>query len=135
MQQYADWSGRVLEAVHQQSGDTALAAQQVSQAMRDSSATLSDSYAAFVESVSNGLSRTMGLFETNMQGVVSLLDEKLASIEKTARTAQTNYNMKNEQLGEAADGLLQSMSRLQRALADMTQCVSAAAGQDAVKGA
>ena len=135
MQQYADWSGRVLEAVHQQSGDTTLAAQQVSQAMRDSSATLSDSYAAFVESVSNGLSRTMGLFETNMQGVVSLLDEKLASIEKTARTAQTNYNMKNEQLGEAADGLLQSMSRLQRALADMTQCVSAAAGQDAVKGA
>ena len=127
MQEYANWSGRVLEAVHQQSQDTGMAAQSVSDAMRDSSRALSDSYSAFVESISNGLGRTMGLFEENMHGVVSLLDGKLASIEKTAKSAQNSYNLKNEQLNEGADGLLKTLSQLQRALADMTECVNAAA--------
>ena len=127
MRQYADWSGRVLEAVHQQSQDTGLAARQVSDAMRDSGRALSDSYSAFVDGISGGLSRTMGLFEENMHGMVSLLDGKLADIEKTARAAQNNYNMKNEQLSESADSLLQTLSRLQRALSDMTACVSRAA--------
>ena len=35
--------------------------------------------------------------------------------------------MKNEQLSESADSLLQTLSRLQRALSDMTACVSRAA--------
>ncbi|MBQ9195650.1 MAG: hypothetical protein IJ157_00290 [Clostridia bacterium] len=140
MQEYANWSGRVLEAVHQQSQDTGLAAQNVSDAMRDSSRVLSESYSTFVESVSNGLGRTMGLFEKNMHGVVSLLDDKLASIEKTAKAAQNSYNMKNEQLSEGTDGLLQALSRLQRALNDMTRCVSDAAetvnaDRDAAEGA
>ena len=62
-----------------------------------------------------------------MHGVVSLLDGKLASIEKTAKSAQNSYNLKNEQLNEGADGLLKTLSQLQRALADMTECVNAAA--------
>ena len=140
MQEYANWSGRVLEAVHQQSQDTGLAAQNISDAMRDSGRALSDSYSAFVESISNGLGRTMGLFEENMHGMVSLLDGKLASIEKTAKAAQNNYSLKNEQLSEGADGLLKTLSQLQRALADMTQYVNAAADavkprDDAAKGA
>ena len=127
MQQYADWSGRVLEAVQRQSQDTDAAARQAGDAMRESSRQLSESYTSFVAGISDGLNRSMGLFEKNMQGMVSLLDGKLASIEKTAKTAQNSYALKNEQLGEAADGLLQSLSRLQRALTDMTQCVAAAA--------
>ena len=127
MQQYADWSGRVLTAVQQQSQDTNAAAQQAGEAMRESSRQLSESYTSFVAGISDGLNRSMGLFEKNMQGMLSLLDGKLADIEKTAKAAQNGYALKNEQLGEATDGLLQSLSRLQRALADMTQCVAAAA--------
>ena len=127
MQEYAQWSGRVLEAVHQQSGDTAAASQQVADAMRDSSRQLSESYASFLDGISAGLSRSVGLFEENMHGMVSLLDGKLESIEKTARTAQNNYNMKAEQLNEGTEGLLSALSRMQRALGDMTQCVENAA--------
>ena len=133
MQQYADWSGRVLEAVHMQSQDTGEAAHQVSQAMQDSSRQLSQSYADFVSGISGGLSRTMGLFEENMHGVISLLDGKLESIEKTAKTAQSGFNLKNEQLQEGADSLLQTLSGMQRALADMTRCIEDAA--QTVKGA
>ncbi len=127
MQEYANWSGQVLQAVHQQSADTGAAAQQVSQSMRDSSRALSESYTAFVESVSSGLSRTMGLFEENMHGVISMLDGKLASIEKTAKTAQKGFDLKNEQLSEGAEGLLSALSRMQRALSDMTACLTGAA--------
>ena len=133
MQQYADWSGRVLEAVHQQSQDTGEAARQVSQAMQESSRGLSESYASFVDGISGGLSRTMGLFEENMHGMISLLDSKLESIEKTAKAAQNGYNLRSEQLQEGTDGLIQSLSRLQRALGDMTARVEQAA--DALKAA
>ena len=126
MQEYAQWSGRVLEAVHQQSGDTAAAAQQAAAAMRDSSAKLSESYASFVENIGAGLSRSMGLFEENMHAVVSLLDGKLESIEKTARTAQTGYQQKSQQLSEGTDGMITALSRMQRALGDMTACVETA---------
>ncbi len=140
MQEYAQWSGRVLEAVHQQAGDTSAAARQTAQAMQGSSHELAESYTAFVENISTGLSRTMGLFEENMHGVVSLLDGKLEAIEKTARQAQNNYNMKNERLNESTEGLLTALSRLQRALGDMTQCVEAASEavrpqENAAKGA
>ena len=141
MQEYAQWSGRVLEAVQQQSGDTAEASRQVSKTMREASGQLSESYTAFIEGISAGLSRTVGLFEENMHGMVSLLDGKLASIEKTARTAQGSYQVKSDKLNEGTESLLTALSRLQRALGDMTRCVEAAAeamrGQDGqdVKGA
>lgn len=127
MQQYADWSGRVLDAVHRQSADTGDAARQVSESMRESSRQLGDSYASFVENIGSGLNRTMGLFENNMHSMLSLLDEKLAAIEKTAKAAQNGYSLKSGQLSEETDGLLQSLSRLQRALSDMTRCVNEAA--------
>ncbi len=140
MKEYAQWSGRVLEAVHQQSGDTTAAAKQAAQAMQGSSRELAESYTSFVENISAGLARTMGMFEENMHGVVSLLDGRLESIEKTARQAQNNYNMKNERLNESTEGLLTALSRLQRALGDMTQCVEAASEavrpqENAAKGA
>lgn len=127
MQEYAQWSGRVLEAVQQQSGDTMAASEQAAASMRESSKALSESYSSFVENVSAGLSRSMGLFEENMHAVVSLLDGKLESIEKTARAAQSGYQLKGEQLSESTEGLLTALSRLQRALGDMTQYVEAAA--------
>lgn len=128
MQEYAQWSGRVLEAVHQQAEGQQAVSQQTAQAMRDSSHQLSESYTAFVENISAGLSRTMGLFEENMHGVVSLLDGKLESIERTARTAQSGYADRSARLNESTEGLLTALSRLQRALGDMTQCVETASG-------
>lgn len=126
MQEYAQWSGRVLEAVHQQADASGADAQRMADAMRDSSRELSQSYTSFVENISGGLSRTMGLFEENMHAVVSLLDGKLESIEKTAKTAQSAYTDKADRLNAGTDGLLSALSQLQRALGDMTRSVQAA---------
>ena len=126
MQEYAQWSGRVLEAVHQQADASGADAQRMADAMRESSRELSQSYTSFVENISGGLSRTMGLFEENMHAVVSLLDGKLESIEKTAKTAQSAYTDKADRLNAGTDGLLSALSQLQRALGDMTRSVQAA---------
>ena len=123
MQDYAQWSGRVLEAVREQADASAQDSREVATAMRESSHALSDSYSAFVENIAKGLSRSMGLFEENMHAVVSLLDGRLENMEKTAKTINQHYDTQNERLGESADGLITTLSRMQRALADMTLAV------------
>ena len=55
-----------------------------------------------------------------------LLDGKLESIEKTAKTAQSAYTDKADRLNAGTDGLLSALSQLQRALGDMTRSVQAA---------
>ena len=114
------------QAFHAMTEEDVRALRSLADAMRDSSRELSQSYTSFVENISGGLSRTMGLFEENMHAVVSLLDGKLESIEKTAKTAQSAYTDKADRLNAGTDGLLSALSQLQRALGDMTRSVQAA---------
>lgn len=126
MEDYAQWSGRVLEAVHEQADVAAANSHEVSAVMRDSSQQLAESYTSFVENIAKGLSRSMGLFEENMQGVVKMLDKRLESIEKTARAANTQYSAKQDRLNESAEGVITTLSRMQRALSDMTDTMERA---------
>ena len=78
--------------------------------MAASSKALSGSYASFVENISTGLARTMGLFEENMQDVMKELGRQLSGITAAPATP-----------GKADQVLdLQSISKLQQAMADMT---------------
>lgn len=129
MQDYAQWSGRVLEAVHEQADVAAANSHDVAMTMRESGKQLSDSYTSFVENIAKGLSRSMGLFEENMHAVVTLLDGRLESIEKTAKATNVQYDARQDRLNESADGLITTLSRMQRALSDMTEAV-----QQMVKG-
>lgn len=128
MQDYAQWSGRVLEAVHEQADVAAANSRDVAMSMRESSQQLSDSYTSFVENIVKGLSRSMGLFEENMHAVVTLLDGRLENIEKTAKATGVQYDARQERLNESADGLITTLSRMQRALADMTEAIKGATG-------
>ena len=110
MQQYAQWSGRVLEAVEKQSDAASERTHEVANQMAASSKALSGSYASFVENISTGLARTMGLFEENMQDVMKELGRQLSGITAAPATP-----------GKADQVLdLQSISKLQQAMADMT---------------
>ncbi len=126
MQDYAQWSGRVLEAVHEQADVAAANSRDVAMSMRESGQQLSGSYASFVENIVKGLSRSMGLFEENMHAVVTLLDGKLEKIEKTAKSANVQYDARQDRLNESADSLITTLSRMQRALTDMTQAIKEA---------
>lgn len=131
MQDYAQWSGRVLEAVHEQADVAAANSRDVAMSMRESGQQLSDSYTSFVENIVKGLSRSMGLFEENMHAVVTLLDGRLEKIEKTAKSANVQYDARQERLNESTDSLITTLSRMQRALADITEAIrEASAAQE-----
>lgn len=110
MRQYALWSGRVLEAVENQSDKAAERTQEVAEQVERSSRLLSDSYTGFVENISSGLARTMGLFEENLRDMMDQMMKQTLSAPKT----------------EDKDRELLPLSRTQQALSDMTQALNRA---------
>ncbi len=112
MEQYASWSGRVLDAVEKQSDAASDRAHEVANEMNRSGQLLKDSYTNFVENISTGLARTMGMFEENMTDMT----QKMVTDLKAAMAQGSS--------GAAAD--LKQFSRVQQALADMTQALNKA---------
>ncbi len=108
MQQYAKWSGRVLEAVEKQSDAAMDRTHEVANEMANSSKALSGAYTSFVESISTGLARTMGMFEENMRDMMGEMTRQMAGV-AAKHPGQTG-----------SEGDLQSLSKLQQAMTDMT---------------
>lgn len=112
MEQYAAWSGRVLEAVEKQSDAAGDRAHEVANEMNRSGKLLQESYAGFVENISSGLARTMGLFEENMRDMtIRLIKDMKAAAEKA---------------GESAPLDMKGFTRVQQALNDMAQALTRA---------
>ena len=116
MQQYASWSGRVLEAVEKQSGKAAERSHEVAGEMDKAGKLLQESYTSFVENISTGLARTMGLFEENMRDMTQEMVDNLKKAVESAPHAQ----------GEPSPIDLKQFNRVQQALGDMTQALNRA---------
>jgi len=114
MQQYAAWSGRVLEAVEKQSDAALERTHEVANQMSASSKALSGSYASFVENISTGLARTMGMFEENMNDMMGQLGRQLAGM--------AGAQGKDAKGSPVID--LTGVSKLQQAMADMTSALN-----------
>lgn len=106
MRDYADWSGRVLNAVQNQSKD----AQNISQEMRKSAEVLSGSYSSFVQNIGSGLNKSVGLFDENIGSILNVLNEKLNALRKAAALENT---------AQADGNLVTEISKLQRAMTDI----------------
>ena len=121
MEQYAAWSGRVLEAVEKQSDAASDRAHEVANEMNRSGKLLSESYTSFVENITAGLGRTIGMFEENMREMTGAMVRDLG--------AAMNKG------GEAPD--LKQFARVQQALSDMTQALvrATAAAERMAEGA
>ena len=114
MHDYADWSGRVLSAVQQQA-DGAMAVTGDMTAKMDESSRLSETYAGFVEDLSGGFSRALGKFDENMRSMLSALNEKLEEIRALELPSSQNARLQKE-----TEGCVTALSRLQRAMTDMS---------------
>ncbi|MDD4104889.1 MAG: hypothetical protein PHH03_03435 [Eubacteriales bacterium] len=85
MQQYASWSGRVLEAAEKQSDSVAAQAHAVANEMASSGKMLKDGYSSFVENISLGLARTMGMFEENMRDMMAEFSRQLLALQSAVK--------------------------------------------------
>ena len=116
MQDYADWSGRVLSAVQSQADGAMKVTGEMTAHMDESSQRLSQSYASFVENLSGGFSRALGMFDESIHEALGALTEQLAQIQRlNASPAVQTAKMQKE-----TEGCIQAVSRLQRALTQMS---------------
>lgn len=118
MQEYAHWSGQVMQAVQEQTGGAISATDKLARKMDESSEKLSDTYAAFVEQITGGFSRALGMFDENIHSVLAAMNEKLEAIR--ALSAKGGQDARYQQ---ETEGCITALSRLQRAISDMTRAM------------
>ena len=89
--------------------------------MNESSARLSESYASFVEQLTGGFAKSMGIFDENIHSVLSALSQRLEDIRALAASAPEQAAKYRQE----TEGCITALSQLQRALADLTALVHA----------
>ena len=87
--------------------------------MDESSRRLADTYASFVEDLSGGFSRALGMFDENIHSVLRVMNDKLDQL-KGLEEAPT---VQSARLQKETEGVVTSLSRLQRAVAGLSQAV------------
>ena len=123
MRDYADWSTQVLNTVREQANGALTFAGDMTGKMDESSRRLSETYASFVEDLSGGFSRALGMFDENIHSVLSALNEKLNELrEVSAAPAQA------AKLQKETEGCITAISRLQRAVSELNASLPAASG-------
>ena len=117
MRSYADWSGRVMKAVQDQADGAMNVTSSMTAQMDASSKRLAKTYTSFVENLSGGFSRAMGMFNDNMTGALNVLNERLEEI----RRLNADSPAQTARLEKEAEGCVKALSELQRALTAMTK--------------
>ena len=119
MREYADWSGRVLTAVQEQAGGAMAVTEDMTGKMDESSRRLAETYSSFVEDLTGGFSRALAMFDENIHSVLGALNEKLEEIRRLDETGSGQ----SARLQKETEGCITAVSRLQRALAGMTDAM------------
>ena len=119
MREYADWSGRVLSAVQQQADGAMTVTGNMTAQMDESSRRLADTYASFVEDLSGGFSRALGMFDENMHSMLSAMNEKLEELRRISEGTPGQ----GARLQQETEKVVSAASRLQRALADLSSAL------------
>lgn len=118
MQEYAHWSGQVMQVVQEQTGGAISATDKLTRKMDESSEKLSDTYAAFVEQITGGFSRALGMFDENIHSVLAAMNEKLEAIRALSARGEQDTRYQQE-----TEGCITALSRLQRAISDMARAM------------
>lgn len=129
MQEYASWSSRVLNAVQEQANGALNVSGELTAKMDEASHHLAESYAAFVGNVSDGFSRSLGMFDENIHSVLNAMSDKLDDY-KAITAAGPNQAARYQQ---ETENCIAAISRLQRAINDMAAAMKASgpSGEDA----
>lgn len=119
MKEYAEWSTKILNAVREQADGALTMSGNVAVKMDEASHRLSENYAAFIDNMASGFSRSLGMFEENINSVLSAMNEKLDTYRKLAEIPEYAARYQKETENCAA-----ALSRLQTAISDMTKALN-----------
>lgn len=88
MNQFTQTSRDSLSRMHQSDEANSQQLAKVGKTMQDAGRELRDSYQSFVQNVVEGLSRSLGMFESSMQKMVRLLDERVADMNPSGTSGE-----------------------------------------------
>lgn len=95
-----------------------------SEEFRSSSRLLADSYASFVENITEGLGRALGMFDENMHSMMDALKEQLEALSATVGQMPDKLSHADDQYAHQVDTYISSLSRLQQAMTDIAEALS-----------
>ncbi len=112
MEQYSDWSVRVLEAVEKQSERVGSQTHAVANEMAASSRMLKESYSSFVEDISRGFARSLGLFEENMRDISEALARQSSTAKHGEKLDMQQIAALNDTVKELTEALNSASDKL-----------------------
>ncbi|MBR3108077.1 MAG: hypothetical protein IKH30_13020 [Clostridia bacterium] len=122
MRGYADWSGRVMKAVQEQADGAMTVTANMTAQMDTSAKRLAETYSSFVQNLSGGFSKAMGMFDENVTGALKAMNERLEEI----RRLNTESPAQTAKLEKEAEGCVKALSSLQQAVTAMSKELEAA---------
>lgn len=104
---YALRSKQTMQLICDRADESGRAGTAVAKEMKDSGKLLKESYSSFVENISSGLARTMGMFDENMNDLMNALRKQLADIPKS----------------QGGEQVVSSLSRLEQTLSGIEEAL------------
>jgi len=121
LQEYVSWSERILGGVSDQAKSVTEGMQKATDEMQEGSRMLAGSYSSFVENISEGLARALGMFDENMQSLIQTLDGTLQEIGTTVSKMPDSMKKTSDRYGQQVELYVSSLSQLQQAVSDIAR--------------
>jgi len=119
MKEYAEWSSRVLNAVQDQANGALSVTGDMTLKMDEASHHLSESYSEFVDNITGGFSKALGMFDENIHSVLNVMGEKLDQYRTVSAVPEFADRYHHE-----TEKCISSLSKLQLAITDMTKVMT-----------
>ena len=121
LQEYTSWSDRILDGLHSQSQEMTSELHGASLELQEGSQMLSKSYSTFVENISEGLARALGMFDENMHDLIQTLNSTLEELGGTVEKMPDQMRRNADRYGQQVDMYVSSISQLQQAVSDIAR--------------
>ncbi len=121
LQEYVSWSDRILGGVSEQAKGLTEGMQKATDEMQEGSRMLAGSYSSFVENISEGLARALGMFDENMHSLIQTLNNTLEDIGSTVNKMPESMKKSSDRYGQQVELYVSSLSQLQQAVSDIAR--------------
>ncbi len=121
LQEYVSWSDRILGGVSEQAKGLTEGMQKATEEMQEGSRMLAGSYSSFVENISEGLARALGMFDENMHSLIQTLNGTLEDIGATVNKMPESMKKSSDRYSQQVELYVSSLSQLQQAVSDIAK--------------
>ena len=95
---------------------------------------LAGSYSSFVENISEGLARALGMFDENMHDLVQTMNGTLEGISSAVTRVPDQIRKSSDRYGQQVDLYISTLSQLQQAMGDIARALAKDAPEKGIKG-